>query len=95
MTMHIDLWLETGGFIKSKVASGFHGNAPEVIRDAIRRMGVARQGRLPAPSMALPVAGTRKPRHRGCPGSRWQDRGARSWAGPAIRPSPVLQSLVH
>ncbi len=26
------------GFIKSKVASGFYGNATEVIRDAIRRM---------------------------------------------------------
>jgi len=26
------------GFIKGKVASGFYGNATEVIRDAIRRM---------------------------------------------------------
>lgn len=26
------------GFIKNKVASGFYGNATEVIRDAIRRM---------------------------------------------------------
>ena len=38
MTMHINLSLEMEGFIKSKVSSGFYGNATEVIRDAIRRM---------------------------------------------------------
>lgn len=38
MTMHINLSPEMEGFIKSKVASGFYGNATEVIRDAIRRM---------------------------------------------------------
>jgi len=36
--MHINLSPEMEGFIKSKVASGFYGNASEVIRDAIRRM---------------------------------------------------------
>jgi antitoxin ParD1/3/4 len=38
MTMHVNLSSEMEGFIKSKVASGFYGNATEVIRDAIRRM---------------------------------------------------------
>jgi antitoxin ParD1/3/4 len=38
MTMHINLSPEMENFIKGKVASGFYGNATEVIRDAIRRM---------------------------------------------------------
>ena len=38
MTMHINFSPEMEGFIKNKVASGFYGNATEVIRDAIRRM---------------------------------------------------------
>lgn len=38
MTMHINLSPEMESFIKGKVASGFYGNATEVIRDAIRRM---------------------------------------------------------
>ena len=38
MTMHVSLSPEMEGFIKGKVASGFYGNATEVIRDAIRRM---------------------------------------------------------
>ena len=38
MTMHINLSAEMEKFIKGKVASGFYGNATEVIRDAIRRM---------------------------------------------------------
>jgi antitoxin ParD1/3/4 len=38
MTMHVNLSAEMEGFIKSKVAGGFYGNATEVIRDAIRRM---------------------------------------------------------
>lgn len=38
MTMHVNLSPELEGFIKSKVSSGFYGNATEVIRDAIRRM---------------------------------------------------------
>lgn len=38
MTMHVNFSPEMEGFIKNKVASGFYGNATEVIRDAIRRM---------------------------------------------------------
>ena len=38
MTMHVNLSPEMEVFIKTKVASGFYGNATEVIRDAIRRM---------------------------------------------------------
>lgn len=38
MTLHVNLSPEMEGFIKGKVASGFYGNATEVIRDAIRRM---------------------------------------------------------
>ena len=38
MTLHVNLSPEMEGFTKSKVASGFYGNATEVIRDAIRRM---------------------------------------------------------
>ena len=38
MTMHINLSVEMEGFIRNKVATGFYGNATEVIRDAIRRM---------------------------------------------------------
>jgi antitoxin ParD1/3/4 len=40
MTMHVNLSPEMEGFIKSKVAAGFYGNATEVIRDAIRRMQI-------------------------------------------------------
>jgi antitoxin ParD1/3/4 len=38
VTIHINLSPEMEGYVKSKVASGFYGNATEVIRDAIRRM---------------------------------------------------------
>ena len=38
MTMHVNLSEEMENYIKNKVASGFYGNATEVIRDAIRRM---------------------------------------------------------
>lgn len=38
MTMHVNLSPEMENFIKTKVDSGFYGNATEVIRDAIRRM---------------------------------------------------------
>jgi antitoxin ParD1/3/4 len=38
MSIHVNLSPEMEGFIKAKVASGFYGNATEVIRDAIRRM---------------------------------------------------------
>jgi antitoxin ParD1/3/4 len=38
MTMHVNLSPEMESYIKSKVGTGFYGNATEVIRDAIRRM---------------------------------------------------------
>jgi antitoxin ParD1/3/4 len=38
MTMHLKLSSEMENYIKGKVASGYYGNATEVIRDAIRRM---------------------------------------------------------
>jgi antitoxin ParD1/3/4 len=38
MTMHVNLSSEMETYIKSKVGSGFYGNATEVIRDAVRRM---------------------------------------------------------
>lgn len=38
MSMHINLSPEIETYIRSKVASGFYGNATEVIRDALRRM---------------------------------------------------------
>ena len=38
MTMHINLSPEMEDFIKRKVATGFYGNATEVVRDAVRRM---------------------------------------------------------
>jgi antitoxin ParD1/3/4 len=57
MTMHINLSEEMERYIKSKVSTGFYGNATEVIRDAIRRMqasdvqvaqpGVVRAAALP------------------------------------------------
>lgn len=47
MTMHVNLSSEMEGYIKSKVSSGFYGNATEVIRDAIRRMQ-ADEGRVTA-----------------------------------------------
>lgn len=52
MTMHVNLSPEMEGFIKSKVASGFYGNATEVIRDAIRRMQ-AEESRVAAWQAAL------------------------------------------
>lgn len=52
MTMHINLSPEMEGFIKSKVASGFYGNATEVVRDAIRRMQ-AEESRIAAWQAAI------------------------------------------
>lgn len=52
MTMHINLSPEIEGFIKSKVASGFYGNATEVIRDALRRMQ-AEENRIAAWQAAI------------------------------------------
>lgn len=52
MTMHVNLSPEMEGFIKSKVSSGFYGNATEVIRDAIRRMQ-AEESRITAWRLAI------------------------------------------
>lgn len=52
MTMHVNLSPEMEGFIKSKVSSGFYGNATEVIRDAIRRMQ-AEENRITAWRLAI------------------------------------------
>lgn len=52
MTMHVNFSSEMEGFIKNKVASGFYGNATEVIRDAIRRMQ-AEDGRIAAWQAAI------------------------------------------
>jgi len=52
MVMHVNFSPEMEGFIKSKVASGFYGNATEVIRDAIRRMQ-ADESRLAAWQAAI------------------------------------------
>lgn len=52
MTMHVNLSPEMEGFIKNKVASGFYGNATEVIRDAIRRMQ-AEESRMAAWQAAI------------------------------------------
>lgn len=37
MTMHVNLLEEMEGFIRGEVATGFYGNAREVIRDAVQR----------------------------------------------------------
>ena len=52
MTMHVNLSPEMESFIKGKVASGFYGNATEVIRDAVRRMQ-AEEARLSAWQAAI------------------------------------------
>jgi len=52
MTMHVNLSPEMESFIKSKVSSGFYGNATEVIRDAIRRMQ-AEESRISAWQAAI------------------------------------------
>lgn len=54
MTLHVNLSPEMEGFIKSKVASGFYGNATEVIRDAVRRMQ-AEDSRVAAWQAAIKV----------------------------------------
>lgn len=52
--MHVNLSPEMEGFIKTKVAGGFYGNATEVIRDAIRRMQ-AEESRVAAWHAAIKV----------------------------------------
>ena len=52
--MHVNLSPEMEGFVKSKVETGFYGNATEVIRDALRRMQ-AEDTRLAAWKSAVKV----------------------------------------
>ena len=54
MTLLVNLSPEMEGFIKTQVASGFYGNATEVIRDAIRRMQ-AEESRVAAWQAAIKV----------------------------------------
>jgi len=54
MTMHVNLSEEMEGFIRGKVATGFYGNATEVIRDAVRRMQ-AEEARVEAWQAAIKV----------------------------------------
>ena len=66
MTMHVNLSPEMEGFIRNKVASGFYGNATEVIRDAIRRMQ-AEEGRVTAWQAAIKVGDEQLDRGEGVP----------------------------
>lgn len=66
MTMHINLSSEMESFIKGKVASGFYGNATEVIRDAIRRMQ-AEEDRVRAWRAAVQQGDTELDRGEGVP----------------------------
>jgi len=52
--MHVNLSPEMEGFVKSKVETGFYGNATEVIRDAHGRMQ-AEDTRLAAWKSAVKV----------------------------------------
>ena len=66
MTMHVNLSSEMETFIKGKVASGFYGNATEVIRDAIRRMQ-AEESRVTAWQAAVKVGDEQIQRGEGIP----------------------------
>jgi len=64
MAMHVNFSPEMEGFIKNKVASGFYGNATEVIRDAIRRMQ-AEESRVAAWQAAIKEGDTQLDRGEG------------------------------
>jgi antitoxin ParD1/3/4 len=66
MTMHVNLSPEMEGFIRNKVASGFYGNATEVIRDAIRRMQ-AEESRVTAWQAAIKLGDDQLDRGLGVP----------------------------
>lgn len=66
MTMHVNLSNEMESYIKSKVASGFYGNATEVIRDAIRRMQ-AEESRTAAWQAAIAKGDAQLDRGEGAP----------------------------
>lgn len=52
--MHINLSPEMEQYVQGKVASGFYGNASEVVRDAIRRLR-AEDEKLAALSAAIKI----------------------------------------
>lgn len=62
--MHVNLSPETEGFLRSKVASGFYGNATEVVCNAIRRMQ-AEESRVAAWQAALKVGEDQRDRGEG------------------------------
>ena len=64
--MHVNLSPEMESFIRNKVASGFYGNATEVIRDAIRRMQ-AEAGRVASWQSAVKVGDEQLDRGEGVP----------------------------
>lgn len=66
MTMHVNLSAEMDSYIKGKVASGFYGNATEVIRDAIRRMQ-EEESRLAAWQAAIAKGNAQLDRGEGAP----------------------------
>jgi len=64
--MHVNLSAEMDSYIKGKVASGFYGNATEVIRDAIRRMQ-EEESRLAAWQAAIAKGNAQLDRGEGAP----------------------------
>lgn len=64
--MHVNLSAEMDSYIKGKVASGFYGNATEVIRDAIRRMQ-EEESRLAAWQAAIAKGTAQLDRGEGAP----------------------------
>lgn len=62
--MHVNLSAELESFIKNKVATGFYGNATEVIRDAIRRMQ-AEENRMAAWQAAVKLGDVQLDRGEG------------------------------
>jgi antitoxin ParD1/3/4 len=66
MSMHVNLSPEMESFVKDRVASGFYGNATEVIRDAIRRMQ-AEESRAAAWRAAIQLGDEQIERGEGVP----------------------------
>ena len=89
MTMHVNLSNEMESYIKSKVASGFYGNATEVIRDAIRRMQ-AEESRTAAWQAAIAKGDAQLDRGEGAPQVRilgGEDSGGGALEVRALAPS--------
>ena len=90
MTMHINLSPEMETFIKGKVATGFYGNATEVIRDAIRRMQ-AEEGRVTAWKAALKVGDFAEVKvTRTAAYDLWAEPACGSGGKGALRTAPML-----